>query len=879
MQIRKWNTRAILAAAALAVVAPSVWAQTTTWNGTVDNLWTNSSNWDAGVPSSGSISLFNNAGNGNTTITLSGASQPVGTILFDTSSVAAYMLGDGSAGDVFSLDAGGGIAITSTVAANQTIGAAILMNGSGTFINNSVTSSLILGVAGSPATITLASNGSLGINDAAGAGSSIIVNDVIKDTTAGTGVVIYNGNSGGLIQVNSLSTYSGTTLFNGSSGSHLQFNHDFNTGDTSGPFGTGTIVMNATSNNSIEPAGADRTLVNPVVLNFGFTVGSITGDVHSLALNGPITMLASGRSITNNFAGGATLTLGSATSPSTFTLPTVGGTNTNLTGSGATVVNDTIQDATGAASNIVVAGTGYVTFNGAINSAGNETVNNNSTVTFNAPITVNTTTISGDKANVTYNAAITSTANTTISGVSSIVTYNGTASGGNLSVNNTTQTTGNVAPVVTINAPRGGAGNVTFSAGTTGFAGTLKMNAQNTYSGTTTLSGLAANILVGTNSTMSGSTLVSGPFGTGTLIVNNVNGPPIFQPIGDDRTIANVVTFSSGMFAATASAGNDPTGPHNLTFSGTLNMTSGGKVVTNNILSGGSLIFGTAGSPSTLTISSGVMQLQTNTAGNGKTIVINDFVTGNAGITVKNNQTAYFNNANSYVGATTVTGDSDALGYGALYVNNTGGSGTGSSTVTVRGNNTGVGKGGTLGGTGSLSGAVAISSATAGQQGGNLSPGTSGLGTRGTLTVGSMTWNPVGRYVFEYNASDTTQGGGVNDLVSSAGALDLSSLTANSFDLNLNPYAGTPSGTPVTYVIANFAGGITKPGAIVNNDVSSLFTFSGLFGSTPTVMIDSGNPNLLDLTFAPVPEPTTILLSALGTIGLGLRPKRRRRMA
>jgi hypothetical protein len=445
-----------------------------------------------------------------------------------------------------------------------------------------------------------------------------------------------------------------------------------------------------------------------------------------------------------------------------------------------------------------------------------------------------------------------------------------------MSVNSTNSTT-NGLPYVAINGPRGGSGNFTFSAGTTGFAGTYKVTAQNTYSGTTTLSGLAANILVGTDSTMSGTTVTAGPFGTGTVIMNNGNGPPILQPIGADRTVGNTVTFTSGMFAATASAANDGTGPHNLTFTGPLNMTSGGKVITNNISSGASLIFGNAGSPSTLTISSGAMTAQTNTPGLGKNIIINDFVTGNGGITVKNTEAIYLNNANSYVGATTVTGDSDAAGYGFLYVNNTSGSGTGSSTVTARGNNTGAGKGGTIGGSGTISGTANISSSTAGQQGGNLSPGTNGLGSRGTLTVGAMNWSPGGRYIFEYNASDTTKGAGVNDLVrSTAGALGLGQLSSTAtFDINLQPYDGTPSNTPVTYVLADFGGQITSP--IGGNDLTSLFTFSGLFNGTPSVMIDSVNPDLLDITFAPVPEPTTLLFGALAAIGLGIRPRRRNR--
>lgn len=799
MRSARLSPRAILTAAALAVVTPSVLAQTTTWNGDSSTLWTDSANWDNGVPSSGSISLFNGAGNGNTSISLSGGSQSLGTIVFDSSSVAAYTLGNAGLGDQFNIDPNGGIAVTSTVAANQTIGAAIKLNGNGTFINSSASGSLLLGAASAPGTITLA-NGGVATFNAATSGASVVINDVIVDPSVGLGTVALKGVSGGIIQINSLNTYSGTTAFNGATGSLVRFNHDFNAGDPSGPFGTGTMYFNNTANNQLQPVGGDRILANPLALNFGFVISTDPDEAaHSLTFTGPITETSLGRTLTNSLASGATLTLGSSSNPSTITLPPSNSQGTTIAGTGATVIYDSIQDGAGTIDNVTVSSTGPITFNGAITSNGNFT-------------------ISGANPFVIFNAARTSSGTLTVSG-----------------------------------------------------AATVEFNVQNTSTGTTVLSGAAANILLNASSNVSGT---AGPFGTGTVVFNN-STPPIMIPIGADRTISNPILFSSGMFAANAAATIDNTGPHSLTLSGPLSLPAG-KVMTNNLL-GAALNFGSAASPSTFAMG-GIITLQSQ-AGLGNNLIINDAISGTGGgFKIQNNAKLTLTNANSFTGGITVI---TSAGSGLLYVNNSSGSGTGTGAVTVTGNGSGAGTGGTLGGTGTMAGLVTISSTTGTSQGGIITPGPD-TGGPATLTAGSMAWNPNGRYIFEYNASNTTTGGGVNDLIKgsvisgSTGALNLSGLSGGAqFDLNLKPIAGAPSATPQTYVIATFDGGV---GIANGTDISNLFTYSGLFGSTPTVTVaDAGSgAQSLDLSFAPVPEPGTLLLGSLGAIGLALRPRRRR---
>ena len=147
----------------------------------------------------------------------------------------------------------------------------------------------------------------------------------MQDPAAGggtaSGSVRYAGSAGGVSQINGPSTYTGPTYLDGLS--TVKIGSDYNIGGTSGPFGLGTLTLNNSTNNILEPIGGNRTIANPVSMVFGLTVANDTGDTSSLTLSGPISMLANGRFLTNNFAAsGGTLTLGSAASPSTITLPT-----------------------------------------------------------------------------------------------------------------------------------------------------------------------------------------------------------------------------------------------------------------------------------------------------------------------------------------------------------------------------------------------------------------------------------------------------------------------------------------------------------------------------------------------------------------------------
>jgi autotransporter-associated beta strand protein len=399
----------------------------------------------------------------------------------------------------------------------------------------------------------------------------------------------------------------------------------------------------------------------------------------------------------------------------------------------------------------------------------------------------------------------------------------------------------------------------------------VTLNGASTYTGTTTIGGGAAGggiVLIGVSSVGA-----SGPFGTGTVIMNQTSTPPNLIPITADQTVANAITLTSGFFAASATAAQDATGPHNLTLTGPITLGSTGRVVTNNMVAGVALTLGSSTTPSTLTLGSTLtIQSQQTGAGTGTTI-INDAIGGAGGLTVQGG-TVQLNNANGYAGATSVTG-------GRLAVNNTSGSGTGSNTVSVTGSGT-VGSGGTLGGTGTISGQITISSTTAASQGGTIAPGNSA----GTLNVGAMVWNPAGQYAFEHSATDTTSGGGVNDFINGSLTLDLSALAAAPFNVNLIPLSSSSALTQRTYTVATFTGGITGAGGVPGapfsdgTDVSNLFTLSGAFASNPasfaTIVGPVGGPQMLQLTFTPVPEPAHVLLLCGAAAGIAGWRRRRR---
>ncbi len=119
-------------------------ADSATWNGTTDALWATSTNWTSDpnpVPGAGNTATFANAGNANIVIDL-GAGVTIGSIVYDTSSVAAYTLGSGGVGaQALTLGDSGSFTLNSTISANQTVNANLTLGSDGSAQSYAITNS------------------------------------------------------------------------------------------------------------------------------------------------------------------------------------------------------------------------------------------------------------------------------------------------------------------------------------------------------------------------------------------------------------------------------------------------------------------------------------------------------------------------------------------------------------------------------------------------------------------------------------------------------------------------------------------------------------------------------------------------------------------
>jgi autotransporter-associated beta strand protein len=204
------SNKLLAAMAALAfAAAPAAYAASGSWLGATDSLWSEASNWSVSpVPGAGDTATFNDAGNANTTLDL-GAGVTIGSVVFDTSSAAAYTIGSGLVGSQ-TLTFGtlnSGITLNSSVANNQLVNANVALSSTGNynFTNNSTTNSLTIagGISASTAgnkTLTLTGNGNTIISGAITNGSGAI-STLIK---TGTGTLTLSG----------ANTYSGGTRAN-----------------------------------------------------------------------------------------------------------------------------------------------------------------------------------------------------------------------------------------------------------------------------------------------------------------------------------------------------------------------------------------------------------------------------------------------------------------------------------------------------------------------------------------------------------------------------------------------------------------------------------------------------------------------------------------
>jgi hypothetical protein len=310
-KVRAWL---FLALTLFLVRSPAAIAQST-WTGAINNSWTNSGNWINGVPGSGETAQFNGTGNGNTTITLGGATQPINTIQF-ASGAAVYTIGQ-SPGDAVAFDTNGLIDVATGVTNAQTFNAKVSTNGDLLVIN---------GVANGATTgdglvgLTLGAidiNGILNITQGA-ASVTTLLNGTISDAQSQVGFLHLTAPTAGASN-NSNFVINGNNTYTG--GTNIQANTGTNGAiyvGTNSAFGTGKInIIDSGFNAEIRALGGNRSISNPVDLNRGV----VFAGANDVVLNGTITVSSStSRTIFSKIGGTKNLVLGESPGSSTIYL-------------------------------------------------------------------------------------------------------------------------------------------------------------------------------------------------------------------------------------------------------------------------------------------------------------------------------------------------------------------------------------------------------------------------------------------------------------------------------------------------------------------------------------------------------------------------------
>ncbi len=471
---------AIILAISCLLSAP-VFAVAEEWSAaSASSLWATPGNWNpVGTPGIADPALFDNGGNGHTTISLGGAAS-VSNINFTVPGVA-YKIGL-SAADVLTVANGGYIQLNGGSGAfNQTIQASIAMSPNTSLINFNdgagllnVTGNITI-TSGGAGTLTLAGtnggNNTISGNISDGVGINVV--NVIKNTAGNTWVL--SGNN----------TYSGGTALNAGT---LKIN-------SATALGTGLFTINGgkIDNSSI---GGDITLANnnPVTFNGDFEfigTNNLNLGTGATTLTAPTTMTVDAKTLTigGSIGGGGNLLTkaGAGTLTLTGNNTYIGGTTLN-----AGTLNINSATALGGAA-------GVFTINGGIidnTSGGDLTLTNSNPVSFNGGFAFTGT----NNLNL-GTGATTLLAPTTITVAAKTLTIGGSIGGGSgltkagagtltLTGNNTYvgATNINAGTVVAGNASALGNGSaVTVAAGGTLDVGTTNVTVNNTYTQNGTL--------------------------------------------------------------------------------------------------------------------------------------------------------------------------------------------------------------------------------------------------------------------------------------------------------------------------------------------------------------------------------------------------------
>lgn len=531
---------------------------------------------------------------------------------------------------------------------------------------------------------------------------------------------------------------------------------------------------------------------------------------------------------------------------------------------------------------------------------------NDSAATTNRTLSLNSNLSSGAGATVTIQGAqaagAASRVNLAVSGVSisAPVTINGSSNGvvgivgtatgtaiGADITNNSSAKTGIGATsgnALTVNGKIRGSAGLQFSAGDSGGAGTITLNAASDYAGSTTFNAASSSVIkLGVDNALSSGTDV-------TMAATAGNGG-ILDLNGHDQTIGSLTSGVGGGSITNNAIG---TGTNTLTISGAASPAGFGLAISDGATRKTALVRGGAGT----TTLSGINTYTGGTSITGGTLKLGSGTAlADTGAVSISGGVLDLNNANETVGAVSMTGGSLINSGGSSKIL-TGSSltKTASGTATI-GSNAGfagsvavnggkliiggsisgatvVGSGGTLGGTGSLA-ALTV------QSGGTLSPGNS----PGTLSASSASFAGGGNFIMELNAATNPVAGTTHDLLAVSGALDLSGVSAGApFVLKLQTLN---SGNTASAALGDFdgaqnyswtfltAGSITNPAGGFSSTLFTVDTTGFLNSFTGGFQVVE-NGSSLALQYQAVPEPQTWLCMISGGATLLLLRRRSR---
>jgi len=496
----------------LVVVDPAAGSDTA-WTGASSATWGTAGNWTAGVPGYGSVVTFYNTGAGNLTNTLDGG-RDVGSLVYASGATTATTIGPGTGG-ILTLEAASGSGITvntpSSGAPTHTISA----------------------------NVGIASNQTWTVNS----GGSLTVGGMVSDfggnrslTKAGAGTLTLNGTN----------TYSGPTIVNG------------------GLFAINTLASGGFPSGIGQSSSSATNLLLADGTTLKYLGGAVTCD-RTFTINGTV----AGHSATIDASGSGALNLSGTASPA---YGTADQTRTLiLSGSysaGANILAANIADNGSGAVSVTKTGAGLWRLSGSNTFTGGVTINAG-TLQFGSTNAFGTGTITINGGGLDASAALVNSRN-------NVQSWNGDFSFGstaNLDLGTGAVTLGGTR-TVTANANTLTVGGVISGSGyglTKAGGGTLALTTNNTYDGTTTVTG-GTLLLSGANGTITNSAVM---MAGGTLTILNANTSNNVNRLNDSS--AFTMNGGSLIYTNDASANDFSEAVGTLTVTGGVNTVAIGR--------------------------------------------------------------------------------------------------------------------------------------------------------------------------------------------------------------------------------------------------------------------------------------------------------------